>query len=301
MTLQLDPRHEFVWRSPTSIQLGVDRPVVVLTEVTSAQERLLSALVVGVSEPGFDLVARAVDADVATARDLLRAVAPALRDSGTPPLSPPPDTRVRLSGRGPTADAIARLLGEAGLEVRVHDAVDEPRSADVAVIVDHFVIDPSARGFWLRRDIPHLPVVIGDSAVRIGPFIDPGHGPCLWCLDRTRADADPAWPAIASQLLGRRSRADRGLVAAESAALAARLVIDRVAARSASEAHHRTPVRESVSIALEVATGATSIETWVRHHECGCAALPESESRAVSPIGQQKLRTTTARATSSHG
>ena len=296
MTLQLDPRHQLVWRSPTSIQLGADRAVVVLDDVTPAQERMLSALVVGVTSPGFDLVARAAGADAGMAHDMLRVVRPALRDesSGQRPAQP---ARVLMSGTGPTAHAVTRLLCGAGLDVRLHDPLGEPEPTDIAVIVDHFVVDPSARGYWLRRDIPHLPLVIGDSTVRIGPFIEPGAGPCLWCLDRFRVDADPAWPAIASQLLGRRSAADRGVVAVEAAAVAARRVLERIAAPQASAKPGRAPTGRAKSTTLQVSSGATSTELWARHPECGCATLAESANPDAFPSGPPQLRPTTERET----
>ena len=293
MMLQLDPRYPLVWRSPTSLQLGIDRPVIVLHEVTIAQERMLAALVVGVTEPGFDLIARAAQADDPTARAFLQAVAPALRTRGDrgrdigAPVRGVTATTVLLTGHGATAEALCNILNTTGLKVRSHDLSHEPQPGDIAVIVDHYVVDPNVRGYWLRRDISHLPVVVSDSTIRIGPFIDPGDGPCLWCLDRTRSEHDPAWPAIASQLLGRRSPVDRGLNAIEAGALAARAVLDRVAGlHRAGNPTHPTAAR-GVSTTLHVATGARSTQRWTRHPECGCAALPESGSPVVSPSGQQ--------------
>lgn len=229
MLLQLDPSHPLVWRSPTSLQVGVDRALVVLDDVTSAQERMIAALVVGVTRPGLELIATAADADSRTVRNLLHVVGPALRPHSDA-LARSDDTvrapyRVLLTGRGATAEHIEHTLRTAGTHVLRHDPLSEPQRGYVVIIVDHYVVDPQSRGYWLRRDIPHLPVVVGDTSIRVGPLITPGVGPCLWCLDRARTDRDPAWPAIASQLWGRRSTNDRGIVAIEAAAIASRMLI----------------------------------------------------------------------------
>ncbi len=75
MILRLDPRLPIVWRSPSSVQLGVDPPVVVLNEVTEIQERILAALAVGVSEPGLTMIAQG---HLDQRDDLLRRLVPAL-------------------------------------------------------------------------------------------------------------------------------------------------------------------------------------------------------------------------------
>lgn len=46
----------------------------------------------------------------------------------------------------------------------------------------------------------HLPVVIDEDRVRIGPLVRPRRTPCLECHDRHRADWDPAWPALLHQI-----------------------------------------------------------------------------------------------------
>ncbi len=78
---------------------------------------------------------------------------------------------------------------------------------------------------WLRavRHRPHLPVVIRETLAAIGPLVIPGRTACLRCVELARADRDPAWPALAAQLVG----AGRGVepcditLAAAAAALAA--------------------------------------------------------------------------------
>ena len=264
MVLQLDPRLPLVWRSPQSLQLGVDDPAVVISEVSEAEERMLAALVAGVSRPGLSMIAASSGADESAVESLLRAVAPAMRSK----IGEPVPATVTLVGRGPTADLLTGALAASGVRLRL-PGPDPDLGQDVdgdgfAVIVAHFVIEPEFHGRWLRRDVPHLPIVFGDTGARVGPIVEPGDGPCLYCLERTRTDADRAWPAIASQLWGRRSPADGGLIATEVAAIAARIVISRL----------RAGPGDPVSVRLDAETGVRTERTWHPHPECGCAALP---------------------------
>ncbi|RIJ46534.1 hypothetical protein DZF99_17165, partial [Clavibacter phaseoli] len=87
MAIRLDPRLPLVWRTPDSLQLGVDRPPVVLASVSRLDERLLDALVHGISRGGLDMIAATEGAGPAHVTQLLDLVRPALlppRDAGLP-------------------------------------------------------------------------------------------------------------------------------------------------------------------------------------------------------------------------
>lgn len=297
MVLKLDPRFPLLWRSPTSLQFGVDAPPAVLPDVTNADERMIAALVGGVSRSGLSAIGTSAGAAEADVARLLDAVTPAL-------LPTPPDSRVpggwvarssvTLSGTGPTAEGIATLLRANGVRVAANDeatgpaipdlaipnpAIPDLAIPDLAIIVAQFVIEPELHGLWLRRDVPHLPVVFGDTAVRIGPLVEPGRGPCLHCLERERTDADPAWPAIASQLWGRSSPAETALAASETAAIATRLALARLAlARLTNSASLDELLPAATSLHLDVDSGRISRRTWRPHPECACLALPGNDS-----------------------
>lgn len=286
MIHQLDPRLPLVWRTPTSLQIGIDSPEVVLTDVTPAQERMISALVLGITRPGLDLITTSTGSDPQVAPQLLAALRGVLRP---PPVSPPPPAdSIVISGTGPTAAQMVDLLASAGLTVSrlAADVAPDAPPADFAVIIASHVIDPAFHGHWLRRDVPHLGVVLGDSEVRIGPVVEPGDGPCLYCLELHHTDADPAWPAMAAQLWGRRSPLDTGLVAAEAATVAARLVLSRL---------DRGRAWPATSIVLDAGTGIMRRAGVRRHPECGCAALPENGTLAAgSGASGRPARTTGA-------
>lgn len=278
-----------VWRDPATLQIGIDPPRVVLEHVTSVEERLIAALGVGVTRAGLDVVA---GDRTDLVESLLGRLAPALDTScrGRP-------ARVSVTGSGIVADLVVRLLASSGVAVAVisqsaqavtADPETDPTGTDdadtgedLALIVARGVVSPAVRSRWLRRDTPHLAIVTSDAAVRIGPVIEPGHGPCLVCLERHRRDADHAWPAIASQLLTHPPVDPPAPIAAEAAAIIARRVLDRLGS-SGPAARSSTPPRPT-----EIRVGAVGevAEREVgRHPECGCAQLdPEPTHLRVLP------------------
>ncbi len=262
MVLRLDPRLPLIWRTPQSLQFGLDHPRVVLEAVSAADERVIAALVTGVSGTGARMIGRSAGLDDPAFDALMRALAPALeRPALEHPVQRPWPASALVSGEGETTRLIRAMLETAGMALIPDEPNAEP---EIAVIVAHFVIEPEDHGRWLRRDIPHLAVVIGDETVRIGPIIRPGAGPCLHCLERHHTDADPAWPAMASQLWHRRSGLDSSLVAHEVASTVARLVL-------AQRVVHR--IEPLTSIEIDAATGERMLREWQTHPDCGCASL----------------------------
>jgi bacteriocin biosynthesis cyclodehydratase domain-containing protein len=290
--LKLDERFPIVWRSPDSLQLGADVPLVLFEGVSSAQERMIAALAAGVSRPGLSMIGVSAGASESEVVDLLDAVTPALL-----PIQPPAiSARVALCGSGQTADRLEEILRGSGITV---DRSEEATTTQLAIIVASYVIEPSAHRLWLSRDIPHLAIVFGDVSVRIGPIVEPGSGPCLHCLELTRTDADPAWPAIASQLWGRSSAAETVLVSSEVAAIAARLAVARLqtpidttlSGTAAATPSASTP-SASTSVQIDTATGLITRRVWLPHQDCACLALPGNDSAGV-PLDRTRPDQTT--------
>ncbi len=270
MILRLNPLLPLVWRSPTSIQLGIDPVVVILDDLTERDERMLAALVVGVSDTGLTMMA----AGALDERDsLLAALAPALSRA---PMAPTSAT-VAVHGSEALAAAICSALAHSGIDVVTGDdpAALAERSPALAVVAGHYVLAPELHTLWLRRDIPHLPVVVGDAGVTVGPFVEPGSGPCLLCVELRRRDGDAAWPALATQLLGRTSRAESPILVLEGAALASRMVLRRLSAGAGAAA----------SVRIDAATGRRDARAWQQHPECGCRGIAHLLGReeAASP------------------
>jgi len=284
MVLKLDPRFPLVWRSPDGVQFGVATAVATINGITSADERMISALTEGISESGLSMVGRSAGASGLDVAALLQRVRPALA---------PPATvaqRVLVSGTGHTADAVTRAVASTG-----HSLVSE--HPDLVVLVANFVVPPAQHGAWLRRDVPHLPVVVTDATVEIGPLVEPGLGPCLYCLLRDRTERDRAWPAIAAQLSGKVSAADTPVLGGEVAAIVGRLIVSRLAHGAASV--HR-------ALSLDIGSGVITSTEVVARPDCGCVELvatgqPKSDSPAVAPVATlhpRQPRSTRARASS---
>ncbi|HEX4058294.1 MAG TPA: TOMM precursor leader peptide-binding protein [Galbitalea sp.] len=259
MVFKLDPRVAMVWRDPFSLQFGIEPVRTVLREVTNAEERMIAALSLGVSRSGLSMIATAAGAGEPDVTRLLARLDPLLQS----PEQPVAPRRVAIVGRGPTVDQLASALSTAGVSVSVSATVplDE---CDFGVTIGHYVLDPESYGFWLRRDLPHLPVVFSDESVMVGPPVEPGHTACLYCLEHYRRDADASWAAIASQLWGRASGSETTLVSMEVAARVARGVIRRL---------DGTRPASATSVRIDARTGDATTRTWLPHPDCGCIGM----------------------------
>ncbi|MBX3098331.1 MAG: TOMM precursor leader peptide-binding protein [Salinibacterium sp.] len=263
MILRLDPRLPLVWRSPSSVQLGIDPAVVILDDVTGTDERMLAALVVGVSDSGLAMIAGAhtVERDA-----LLAALSPALLTVPVVPIA----ATVAVHGTESLVATIASTLAHSGIDVVTGPdaAALAQHSPALAILAAHYVFPPELHALWLRRDVPHLPILVTDTAVVVGPVVEPGSGPCLLCLELHRRDRDPAWPAIATQLLGRHSRAETPVLVAEGAAAACRLALERLAPNGITPA-----AGDAASVRIDAQSGRREVRGWHAHPECGCRGI----------------------------
>jgi bacteriocin biosynthesis cyclodehydratase domain-containing protein len=261
MVLKVAAGIPLVWRSPSSLQFGVDAPLAVLEELDTGTERIVAALVSGISRSGFDMMARSAGLDAVAAEALLAKLKPVLGES------PATVGSVAVTGSGSLADELRRMLDAGGLLVATEES-----SLDLVVIVAGWLVGARDHGTWLRRDISHVPVMVSDGGITVGPFVEPGSGPCLYCLQLAMMDDDPAWPAIATQLWSRPAPPLTLLAVAEAAAFTARRIRERLAAGPAGA----TPA-EATSWRLAAANGELSSRAWTRHAACRCAAPAESD------------------------
>jgi hypothetical protein len=272
MVLRLDPRWPLLWRSPSSVQFGSDEPAAVLSEVSEGEDRLIATLAAGISETGFAMSAESLGVSPDRSRDLLDVLAPVLERELEAP------SRVAaVLGDSALARSVAALLSASG-------ALGSPEDAAVVVLVADWVVAPADHLRWLNRDVPHLPVVVGERAITVGPFVEPGIGPCLYCVHLARVDADPAWLAIATQLLGRAAREAGALEVAEAATFVTRRVLARLDVN-----HHGG--EGGMSWRLD-GDGAVSAREWGRHPDCRCAAPAGTDWAAVPDPADRAAPTT---------
>lgn len=290
MTTRLDPRRPLLWRTPHSLQIGVD-DAVVLDSVMTDTEQVVSALRAGFPVSVGRRLSGAFGVPEAEVERVLTALEPVI-EHGTGPGTPPRRHRVVVDGSTPSADQLRRLLtDQSTIELVAAGPVEEPPGAaadpvDIAILFGDFVLPPSRYARWLRDDVPHLPIVFGDRFVRLGPFVTPGAGPCLHCLELHRADDDPAWPAVASQLLEHRSPLDTPLVRSEVAARVARVVLRRIDAAQ--------PTLANTQLVIDAASGGVKRRVVREHSRCACRALPGSGTAPVSPRAAVSPTTTGA-------
>jgi bacteriocin biosynthesis cyclodehydratase domain-containing protein len=192
---------------------------------------------------------------------------------------------VVVAGRGRTADACAASVRRTGVqlahlptEVALDQAHDDPaagmgasRAADpLVVLVADDTVSTTAGATLLAQDRPHLAVAAGADRAVVGPLVVPGRTACLRCIELTRADRDPGWPAVAAQL-----DAPPAAVRGESSLteLAAALVALQVACWVDAR---RTPASIGATLTVMLPDGLTSRRAWPRHPRCGCAGVAAS-------------------------
>ncbi|TPW75866.1 TOMM precursor leader peptide-binding protein [Schumannella soli] len=293
MVLRLDPDVPVLWRSPDSLQIGALRVHGVLEQVGPAEERVLQALRGGASRAALEVLAEQAGGTHLPLDAVLAMLRPALARS------PRTGTRAALFGAGRIPDAVHRLLADRDLLDEAGPAPgDTARSARpssrtrsagrgevIAVPISPWIIRPADSGHWLRRDALHLPVVVGDGALTIGPLIRPGSTACLHCIHRHRVDADPAWPALAAQLIDRPAP---NLDALESARAAVAIAerIEEVLDDPAAALGHQ--------IEVDLRARDVSGRRWPPHPECRCGAHPGSDwAHAAAPTAPPLLRPAT--------
>lgn len=160
---------------------------------------------------------------------------------------------------------------------------DGPGRAPAVILLAHHIVEPRRAAIVIGRDLTHLPVVFGGAGAEIGPFVRPGVTACLACVAADRADADPRWPHLAAQLLGRRAPVVSPALAWEAGLAAARMLTDA----------QRHPSRQTTSsVRVSDATGARTMRTHRPNAACRCRSL----AGIAKEPAHEAPRTTTARA-----
>ena len=267
MILRLDSRRPIVWRSPRTLQIGVDPRLAVLDDVTDGDARLIDALTAGITRAGLGTLAAQAGVPPRRVDEVLRAVDPALEHDDEQ-RSAAQRAPLAVVGRGVAAARVAGVMGEAGHPVTVGESVTRlgGRRPAIAVLVSSHVVDPLENQRWLRRDVAHLPIVFGEVAVTVGPLVVPGGTACLTCVERKRAADDSAWSAVAAQLWGRTASTETVARATEAAIEALRLLRGR---------------GDGLAVRLDVDSGDRTDRVWLPSELCGCGGL--SPQPALAP------------------
>ena len=185
-------------------------------------------------------------------------------------LCPPATPRPRIALQSPHGfprerlDLVAESLGAAGVDVSPITWFGAPaervEASAPVVVLAHHVVEPRRAAALMSGDIPHVPLVFTASGAEIGPFVVPGRTACLACLAAHRCDADPAWPLLVAQLLGRPAPAASRAMVIEASFVTARLI---------SEAGRQRPR----SLTLRADSLHRSMRAHRPHAECRCRSL----------------------------
>lgn len=275
---KLNPDLPMVWRTPTTLQWGVDTQRCVVTDLTPAQERFIVLLQKGFSEPSLPLVSRECGLSLPSARSLLVELEPALHATVRPR-----SLRIALDGQGAFVDQLGTLLVQCGHRVVIAGAVSAGPT-DLAILVGTFALPPHRAGDWLRRGVPHLTICWGDTHVQISPVFgivpektnEISRFPCAECLELHRRDADELWPVIATQVANTPARSLTPLLRHEIASLMCRWI----------DSPQLVPLSSDTGIRLSAGNGEREKITFSLHPECACQALP----RNVSVLGSLRGR-----------
>lgn len=261
---RLAPSRTPLWRTPTSLQFGIDAAARV-DGVTAWQERVVDALADGIPAAAVLPLAVGFGATADDAQDFLDAIGPAMAAEPHPV-----QARVEVGDDVPAADArvLVGSLQESGVVVTDVSGWAGEGAGPPVVLVAARLADPRRAARLVARDVPHLPIELSGDRIAVGPFVRPGHTPCLACVHAARTDADPQWPALASQLLARGPLTTDGALLLEAATLTARLL--------------RPEVPAGLSVAVSGDHWRRAWRVHRRHPECWCRA-PSGTATAADP------------------
>lgn len=204
---------------------------------------------------------------------------------------------VLVVGRGTLPASVATHLRGAGL-ARVSSgpqaaddweaAAAESRDVEppaLVVLLGSHALDTSVAHPWCARGIPVLPVVLHGTEAVVGPLVVPG-GPCLRCLDLTRADLDPAWP----RLLGQLTRPAVGAgeeVSGETSLVAVAAAMSAMVALAAVDGQ---PLPLGRSLEVSLPWPGVRQRQWPVHPRCSaCSRRVSGRPADAAPTSQARM------------
>lgn len=205
--LRIDPAIHSVWTSPTTLRFGIDRAVVELNDPPAKIERLIGALRDGMPRARYPHVAAAFGVNAVDREELLDTLSPVLLPETDERIPTSASLRIHLDEDPDVTTHLGALTTAAG------HTLSSAEDAQLVILTTQFSCRPAQARPWMTQGLRHLPVVFGDSSVTIGPLVGVAGNPCTFCLELRRVDQDSAWPAIASQCIGKRANSNEPVMA----------------------------------------------------------------------------------------
>ncbi|MDF2254626.1 TOMM precursor leader peptide-binding protein [Streptantibioticus ferralitis] len=134
--------------------------------------------------------------------------------------------------------------------------------------------DPRPAEPLMAARIPHLYAGVVEGLGVVGPLVLPGRSACAECLERARAEADPAWPRILAQL---RSGRPPGVQACDIAL--STLVAGLAATHALALLDGRVPPSAGARVEFSLAGLGMRMVDVAPHAQCGCGAVDAPGAR----------------------
>jgi hypothetical protein len=144
-----------------------------------------------------------------------------------------------------------------------------------AVTLGHLVTRPATYIRWLNRDAPHLNIAYNLYDCQISPIVVPGQTPCLNCFAEFKVDLDPAWPAIASQLLELPRTRDDSSALLTSTGLALRSILRHLDESAGFTIADDVDQEFKLGYTINYKTGNVIRTRYDFHKLCNCKGLDE--------------------------
>ena len=255
------------WETPEVLRFGFDRAELRLIAPSVAEQRFIHLLKDGIDALSLQHSAALAGLTEFESHNLLKRLSPVLtpRHQVTPPKA-----SIAVLGQGVLADAVQRAAVQGGL------TLSDPEHASFAVIIEHF-LSPAARAHVLLiNEVAHLPILLSDRSVSVGPLVMPGTSPCLSCIELDRLDDRPLGAVLAAQLsttvIPFASKATLGVLAA-------------LALNECENWRAGTPSLAATRLRFDLQGGRLSpfmtVQTIAAHPRCGCTALEKHEQLAA--------------------
>lgn len=271
--LRIDPSLPLCWETTETLRVGFDRAEVRLHHPSSRAQRFISLLRRGIPSTELAAASRKSGLPARERASLLETLAPVLQraplnDAATPASAPAPLLAVVL-GDGGFARALRFGLLRAGVNVADEHRADRREGAQAfTVIVERFAGSAANAQHLLIDETPHLPVILSDRSMTIGPLVLTPGAPCLSCVELHGAEHDPLRSTLAAQLFGVRPGSETIACAEFAAALCCSLIRQwRRGMPELRDARLRFPVQGGVPGLLP------EVERCRPHRDCGCVGL----------------------------
>jgi len=168
----------------------------------------------------------------------------------------------------PRAPALAERVRDRHPGTRVLASDEATAPPDAVVVVEAHAADPRRYERLLGAGVAHLPVVVREADVVVGPFVVPGRTPCVGCCACHAADVDERWPVVARALgeAGVRHAPQETTLSALAGVLAAGQVLAFL--------DGARPATAGAQLEVALPEAVPRVRDVQPHPACGCTSLP---------------------------